>query len=262
MDFGLKGRKALVLASSKGLGLGVAQALAAEGADVLLTGRDAAALGAAAAGIAARGQGRADWVTADLSAADFAPKLAAEAVERLGRVDILINNTGGPRPGAARDMSADVLIEAARAMLAPVTEITRLLLPAMCARGWGRVLTLASSGVEEPIANLALSNTLRAALVGWNKTLATEVAAEGVTCNLLLPGRIHTDRVDQLDAARAQKTGTEIEAVRAASRATIPMRRYGTVEEFAAVAAFLCSAQASYVTGSKLRCDGGKIAGI
>lgn len=262
MDLGLKGRKALVLASSKGLGLGVAQALAAEGADVLLTGRDDAALDAAAKQINAKGAGRADWVLADLSSPTFAPDLAAAAETKLGQVDILVNNTGGPKPGRARDVDAATLMSAAQMMVASVTEITRLLLPAMCERGWGRILTLASSGVEEPIANLALSNTLRGALVGWNKTLAGEVAAQGVTCNLLLPGRIHTDRVDQLDAIQADHQGKDIEDIRAASRASIPMHRYGKVEEFAAVAAFLCSVPAAYVTGSKVRCDGGKIAGL
>ncbi|WP_138466646.1 SDR family oxidoreductase [Poseidonocella sp. HB161398] len=256
MDLGLDGKRALVLSSSRGLGLGVARALAAEGAKVLLTGRDAAALEAAAAEIGA------DWVAADLADPDFARKLAAAAAERLGGVDILVNNTGGPKPGTSAEMSADAMIDAARMMVAPVIALTTALLPAMRAAGWGRVLTLASSGVEQPIPNLALSNTLRAALAGWSKTLATEVAADGVTCNLLLPGRIHTDRVDQLDAAAAVRQGKEIDAVRAASRATIPAGRYGRVEEFAAVAAFLCSAPASYVTGSMLRCDGGMIRGL
>jgi len=116
--------------------------------------------------------------------------------------------------------------------------------------------------VEQPIPNLAMSNTLRGALVGWNKTLAAELAAEGVTCNLLLPGRIHTDRVDQLDAAAAKRQGKEIDEIRAASRASIPMQRYGKVEEFAAVAAFLCGVPAGYVTGAKIRCDGGAIRSI
>ncbi|WP_108260752.1 SDR family oxidoreductase [Mangrovicoccus ximenensis] len=262
MDLGLNGKRALVLASSRGLGRGVAAALAAEGASVLLTGRDEAAFVAAAAEINAAGQGQAQWVASNLADPDFAAKLAEAAGERLGGVDILVNNTGGPKPGGAQAMTADAVMAAAQSMVAPVIGLTTALLPAMRAAGWGRILTLASSGVAQPIPNLALSNTLRAALSGWSKTLASEVAADGVTSNLLLPGRIHTDRVDQLDAAAAERQGKEIDAVRAASRATIPAGRYGRVEEFAAVAAFLCSAPASYVTGGMIRCDGGMIRGI
>ncbi len=262
MDLGLNGKRALVLASSRGLGRGVAAALAAEGASVLLTGRDEAALAAAAAEITDAGQGQAQWIASDLADPDFAAKLADAAGQRLGGVDILVNNTGGPKPGGAQAMTADAVMAAAQSMVAPVIGLTTALLPAMRAAGWGRILTLASSGVEQPIPNLALSNTLRAALSGWSKTLASEVAADGVTSNLLLPGRIHTDRVDQLDAAAAERQGKDLDAVRAASRATIPAGRYGRVEEFAAVAAFLCSAPASYVTGSMIRCDGGMIRGI
>ncbi|PJE32289.1 3-oxoacyl-[acyl-carrier-protein] reductase FabG [Pseudooceanicola marinus] len=262
MDLGLKNRHALVLASSRGLGLGVAEALAAEGGRVMLTGRDETALAEAAATINARGAGQADWLTVDLSAPDFATCLAAEVQERFGGVDILVNNTGGPKPGPAREITAADLLTQAQAMVASVIELTGLLLPGMCAQGWGRVLTIASSGVEQPIPNLSLSNTLRGALVGWNKTLATEVAGEGVTCNMLLPGRIHTARVDQLDGAAAERQGKPVEEVRAASRASIPAGRYGTVEEFGAVGAFLCSDPASYVTGSMMRCDGGMIRSV
>lgn len=259
MDLGLKNRKALVLASSRGLGLGVAEALTAEGVDVLLTGRDAVALEAAADAINGRGEGRATWMLADLSDPGFAAEMAAAAVARLGQVDILVNNTGGPKPGKARDIDAAVLIAQAQAMVASVIDLTGRLLPDMCTRGWGRVLTIASSGVVQPIPNLALSNTLRGALVGWNKTLASEVAGEGVTCNMLLPGRVHTDRVDQIDGAAAQREGKDLDTVRAASQASIPAQRYGRVEEFAAVGAFLCSVQAAYVTGAMVRCDGGMI---
>jgi 3-oxoacyl-[acyl-carrier protein] reductase len=259
MDLGLKDRRALVLASSRGLGRGVAEALAAEGVRVMLTGRDEAALASAAAEINARGAGQADWVTVDLSAPDFAAQLASHVKEHFGRVDILVNNTGGPKPGLARDINASILMAQAQAMVASVIELTGRLIPGMCAQGWGRVLTIASSGIEQPIPNLSLSNTLRGALAGWNKTLATEVAGEGVTCNMLLPGRIHTARVDQLDGVAAETQGKALDEVRAASRASIPAKRYGTVEEFGAVGAFLCSVPAGYITGSMVRCDGGMI---
>lgn len=262
MDFGLKGKTALVLASSKGLGLGVAEALAAEGARVLLTGRDEAALAAATDAINARGAGTAQWVASDLANPAFVEALAAEAEARLGRVDILVNNTGGPAPGTSTMMDEETLTAQAQAMVFRVIALTNRLLPAMVAAGWGRVLTCASSGVLQPIPNLAMSNTLRSALVGWNKTLANEVAANGVTCNMLLPGRIHTARTDQLDAAAAKRTGKTIDEVRAASRAAIPAGRYGKVAEFGAVAAFLCSDPAGYVTGSVIRCDGGSIKSV
>ncbi|KAA5607581.1 SDR family oxidoreductase [Roseospira marina] len=262
MDLGLTGKKALVLASSRGLGLGIAEALAAEGTEVLLTGRDAEALAANAAAINARGAGTAHWVASDLSDAGFVEQIAAAAEATLGRVDILVNNTGGPPPGPATAMDEATLAAQAQAMVFHVIALTNRLLPAMQEAGWGRVLTCASSGVLQPIPNLALSNTLRGALVGWNKTLANEVAASGVTCNMLLPGRVHTDRVDQLDAAAAKRTGKDIDAVREGSRATIPAGRYGTVAEFGAVAAFLCSGPASYMTGSVIRCDGGAIKSV
>ncbi|MEI4485768.1 SDR family oxidoreductase [Frigidibacter sp. MR17.14] len=262
MDLGLTGKRALVLASSRGLGLGVATKLVEEGAHVLLTGRDAARLAAAAADLTARGPGRADYALVDLAAPEAVAALAAEAEAKLGGVDILVNNSGGPAPGPVSASTPEAWRSGFGAMVEPIVALTNLLLPGMRARGWGRVLTLASSGVEQPIPNLGLSNGLRSALAGWSKTLAAEVAADGVTVNMLLPGRIHTDRVDELDAAAAKRAGKTPEEIATASRATIPAGRYGRVEEFAAVAAFLCGVPASYVTGSKLRCDGGMIRGL
>jgi 3-oxoacyl-[acyl-carrier protein] reductase len=144
-------------------------------------------------------------------------------------------------------------------MAAHLFHLTGLLLPGMRARGWGRVLTIASSGVEQPIPNLALSNGIRASVLGWSKTLAGEVAADGVTVNVVLPGRIHTDRVDQLDAVAAQRQGKSLVEVARASTATIPAGRYGRPEEFADTVAFLASGRASYITGAKIRVDGGMI---
>ena len=142
-------------------------------------------------------------------------------------------------------------------MVVRVITLTNALLPLMQTQGFGRIVTVASSGVFEPIPNLALSNTLRGSLVGWSKTLATEVASYGVTSNMILPGRIHTDRIDELDGANAKRQGKPIEEIRAASVKSIPAGRLGKVEEFAAAAAFLCSVPASYVTGTMLRVDGG-----
>jgi len=154
-------------------------------------------------------------------------------------------------------MSEDKLITYFHSMVLQIINLTNRLLPGMKEQGWGRILTVASSGVIEPIGGLALSNTLRPALAGWSKTLATEVAGYGITSNLLLPGSIHTDRLDELDNAAAKRTGRSVEDIRRSSAKEIPAGRYGRVEEFAAVAAFLCSEPASYVTGSMVRCDGG-----
>ncbi|CDZ52948.1 SDR family oxidoreductase [Neorhizobium galegae] len=257
MDLGLNGKRALVLASSRGLGLGIAKALASEGAHVLLVGRSGERLADNCKAINAEGKGKADWVWGDLSEENFVEAMKTAVKEKLGGIDILVNNTGGPTPGTTEDMTADKLDIFFQSMVLRVITLTNALLPQMKEQGFGRILTVASSGVFEPIANLALSNTLRSALVGWNKTIATEVAGFGITCNMLLPGRIHTDRIDELDGANAMRTGKSVEEIRSASLKTIPAGRLGKVEEFAAAGAFLCSVPASYVTGTMLRVDGG-----
>lgn len=257
MDFGISGKRALVLASSRGLGLGIARALAAEGAHVLLCGRSGDRLAENCKAINAEGKGKADWVWADLAEDDAVASLQKAVHDKLGGLDILVNNTGGPTPGTSEDMTIDKLDTFFQTMVLRVIALTNAFLPAMKEQGFGRILTVASSGVIEPIPNLALSNTLRGALVGWNKTLATEVASFGITANMILPGRIHTDRIDELDGANAKRQGKALDEVRAASIKTIPAGRLGTVEEFGAVGAFLCSVPASYVTGSMIRVDGG-----
>lgn len=262
MDLGILGKRALVLASSRGLGLGVAQSLAAEGATVMLCGRNQERLAEAAAAINAKGAGRAAYAVADLRSIEAAAALIDATGRELGAVDILVNNSGGPPAASVLSVTPQQWQEQIDAMMLPIFEMTRQVLPGMQARGWGRILTIVSSGVAQPIPNLAISNALRASLVGWNKTLAAEVAADGVTANVILPGRIATERItelDQISAKREQKTAEEIAI---ASRASIPAKRYGTVAEFAAMAAFLCSAPASYVTGSQVRVDGGMIRSI
>lgn len=257
MDLGISGKRALVLASSRGLGLGIATALANEGAHVLLCGRNGERLEENCKAINAEGKGKADWMRADLAEDDAVETLLKGVDDKLGGVDILVNNTGGPTPGTVADMTADKLESYFQVMVLRVITLTNALLPRMQEQGWGRILTVASSGVIEPIPNLALSNTLRGALVGWSKTLATEVAGHGITANLILPGRIHTDRIDELDGANAKRQGKSVDEVRSASIKSIPAGRLGTVEEFGAVGAFLCSQQAGYLTGSMFRVDGG-----
>lgn len=256
MDLGISGKRALVLAASRGLGLGIAKALAAEGVHVLICGRTEEKLKANVEAMRAAG-GKADYVVADLADAHFVDQMLHAVHEKLGGIDILVNNTGGPTPGTVEDMDADKLYTFFQSMVVRVITLTNALVPLMKTQGFGRILTVASSGVFEPIPNLALSNTLRGALVGWNKTLSSEVASYGVTANMLLPGRIHTDRIDELDGANAKRQGKSLDEVRAASVKSIPAQRLGTVEEFAAAGAFLCSAQASYITGTMVRVDGG-----
>ncbi|ASW05953.1 SDR family oxidoreductase [Rhizobium sp. 11515TR] len=257
MDLGIGEKRALVLASSKGLGHGIAVALAREGANVLLCGRSGERLENNCKAINAEGKGRADWIWADLNDENFVDVVTKAAIEKLGGIDILVNNSGGPTPGTTEDMTADRLETYFISMVSRIITLTTALLPGMKAQGWGRILTVASSGVVEPIPNLALSNTLRPALAGWSKTLASEVAAHGITVNMLLPGSIATDRLAELDTATAKRGGRSLEDVSAERQQRIPAGRYGRVEEFAATAAFLCSQPASYVTGTMVRCDGG-----
>ncbi len=262
MDLEISGKRALVLASSRGLGLGIAERLAGEGADVIICGRSEARLAAAAQRITERGNGKATHVVADLADKAVVDHLEAAVRDRFGDVDILVNNTGGPPPGAMSDASTEVVARQFEMMVLRVMDLTARFVPAMRKQGWGRVLTVASSGVVQPIPNLGLSNALRSALVGWSKSMANELAGDGVTFNLLLPGRIQTERVEELDAANSKRTGKTIEEVQEAARAAIPAGRYGTVEEFASVAAFLVSGPASYMTGGLVRCDGGSIRSV
>jgi 3-oxoacyl-[acyl-carrier protein] reductase len=257
MDLGLDDRTALVAASTGGLGLAIAQALAAEGANVVLSGRRADV-----AAEHARQLPSAIGVGVDLTEPDGPAQLCDAAEEAFGQVDIVVLNSGGPRPGAASEVTPDDLKGAAGLLLHPHQRLIQRLLPGMRERGWGRILAVGSSGVQQPIPNLALSNALRGALAGLLKTLAGEVAADGITVNMILPGRIATDRVGELDAAKAEREGLSVAEVEQRSQTNIPTARYGRPEEFGAVAAFLCSSKASYINGSQVRVDGGLIRGL
>jgi 3-oxoacyl-[acyl-carrier protein] reductase len=262
MDLGINGKRALVLASSQGLGLGIATQLCKEGVNVLLVGRVDEKLAAASDKLTSAGPGKAFYAVVDLADQGAAASLYAAAREKLGGVDILVNNTGGPPPGTVDKPDSVAWRAQIETMLIRIIEITNLCVADMKQSGWGRVLTIASSGVVQPISNLAMSNTIRSSLVGWSKSLSNEVAAAGITVNMLLPGRIRTERLKQLDAAAAERSGKTVAEVSAAEQALIPAGRYGTTEDFGNVGAFLCSEAASYMTGGLIRCDGGSIRGV
>lgn len=262
MDLGLSGKRALVLASSQGLGLGVATKLCEEGASVLLCSRAEDKLRKVTAELNAAGPGRADYTVIDLCERDAACRLYEAAKNKLGGVDILVNNSGGPPPGSCEAPDSDAWRSQIDTMLIRIIEITNLCLGDMKQAGWGRVLTIGSSGVVQPIHNLAMSNTIRSSLVGWSKSLSNEVAALGITVNMLLPGRISTQRVKNLDEIAARASGRTVAEFTAAEQAAIPAGRYGTPEEFGSVAAFLVSEPARYMTGGLIRCDGGLIRGV
>jgi 3-oxoacyl-[acyl-carrier protein] reductase len=256
MDLGLENRRALVTGASRGLGRAIALGLAGEGAEVVAVARDPHRLSTLAADAAGRGK-----ITA--RACDLADPSAIDGLrDVLQRADVLVLNTGGPPPGAAAEVPDAIWIKQFEAMFLSVVRLTRLALPGMRKRGFGRVLAVVSSGVLQPIPNLAISNALRMAVVGWAKTLAAEVARDGVTVNCLAPGRIATDRVAELDQGRAQREGISVAEVEQQSRSAIPAGRYGEAAEFAAIATFLASARSSYMTGGIIRVDGGMIRSV
>lgn len=262
MDLGLTGKVALVTAASKGLGKGIATQLAREGADVIISSRSEEALRAAAVEIAAAGGREPLVVAADVSDAAALERLVAAAIGRFGRIDILVNNAGGPAPGMFFDIGDEQWQKAVDLLLLSTVRLTRLIVPQMRERKWGRIVNSTSVSVKQPIANLLLSNSVRTAVIGLAKSLAAELARDGITVNNLLPGSIYTDRIEQLNRATAERTGRPLEEVRRAAEADIPVGRYGTVEEYAAAAAFLASEQASYITGVSLLVDGGVYRGL
>jgi 3-oxoacyl-[acyl-carrier protein] reductase len=254
MNIDLTGRTAVVPGSSSGLGLAVSRALAAQGANVVMAARRGDVVRREAEQLPS-----AVGVELDLADPDATDVLVRQAEAAFGQVDIVVPNSGGPPPGTAPAVDQEQLATALHQLLLQHQRLIAAVLPGMRERGWGRITAIGSSGVQQPIPNLALSNIGRAGLAAYLKSLASEVAADGVTVNMVLPGRIDTDRVAVLDRSTAERAGISAEESRRRSEATIPAGRYGSPEEFAAVVAFLASPAASYVTGEQVRCDGGMV---
>jgi len=260
MDLGLNGKWALVCAASKGLGKGCAQALVAEGVNVVITARGEAALRATADELrAANGAVQVRVVVGDITSPDG----RAAALAAAPQIDILVNNAGGPPPGDFRDWDREVWIRAVDAnMLTPI-ELMKATVDAMAARGFGRVVNITSGAVKAPIDTLGLSNGARSGLTGFVAGLARQpaLASRNVTINNLLPGFFDTDRIRSTMAAAASKSGKSLDAMLDVRRGSIPARRLGTAQEFGAACAFLCSAQAAYITGQNWLLDGGAFPG-
>jgi 3-oxoacyl-[acyl-carrier protein] reductase len=259
MDLGLKGKVALVGGSSRGLGLAVAQELAREGCRLVLCGRDTAALDAARAGILQESGAEVVTVAANLSEPAGVERVVDAADAAFGRVDILVTNTGGPPPGRFEEHSADTWRAAVAQNLESVLNLTRAVLPGMQQRGWGRIINITSMAVKQPVDNLILSNSIRAAVHGFARTLANEVAAAGITVNNVMPGYTRTERLTQLAEHAARARDTDTATVFEQYAAETPMGRIGEPAEFAALVAFLASERASYITGTSIPVDGGRV---
>lgn len=259
MDLQLRGKRALVMGGSKGLGLASATALAAEGCAVALASRDPTA---AAAALAAKAGVAVHPIKVDVDSAAAIDAMTDAAEATLGGIDIVILNHGGPPPCSALEMTAEQLDTWYRRIVAHPIRAAMRLLPPMRAQKFGRIIAVGSAGMIQPIPNLAISNTLRAAIVGWAKTLSNEVAADGVTVNVLAPGAIRTDRSLETAALGAKKEGIETEEWIRRRAANIPAGRYGAPDEYGVVAAFLASPLASYITGTVTRADGGMVRSV
>lgn len=259
MDLGLRGKIALVCAASQGLGRAVAAELAFEGVSLIICSRGEERLKATCdsireqAGVAVLG------VAGNLSITGDVERIVETGLAHFGKIDILVTNIGGPPAGRFEDLERQLWDDATRLVLMSVLDLTRMVLPGMKERGWGRILNITSIAAKQPVDNLILSNSLRSAVTGFAKTLANEVASQGITVNNIMPGYTLTERLDELIQFLAKKEGITPDEVRSRWEAEIPMGRLGDPKEFAALAAFLVSERASYVTGSSIAVDGGWI---
>ena len=255
MDLGIKGKRALVCAASKGLGRGCAEALAAEGVDLIINARGEAALASTASEIAERYGVKVDHVATDITTEAG----RAAVLEVAGEIDILVNNAGGPPPGHWQDWSRDDFIKAVDANMLTAIALMQATVPGMMSRHWGRVVNITSAAVRSPIGVLGLSNTARTGLTGFVAGMSRDVIKHGVNVNNLLPGLHATDRAVSLDGGAAKAEGITIDEARARRQSTIPAGRYGEAEDFGAACAFLCSEQAKFIVGQNILLDGGAL---
>jgi 3-oxoacyl-[acyl-carrier protein] reductase len=258
VNLGLDDKVALVCGASRGLGRAIADELAAEGASLALCSRDAERLAAAAAEIGREVLA----VPADLAVPGEPTRVVEATLERFGRLDVLVANTGGPPAGTHDTLSLEDWDRATALLLRSTVELATAALPSMKERGWGRILAVTSVAVKQPVDNLILSNSLRAAVTGFAATLAREVAAYGITVNTILPGYTATERVTELNLANAEREGVDPAEIQARLEASIPLGRLAEPEEFAALAAFLASERAGYITGGAFAVDGGWLRGL
>jgi len=262
MDLGLKNKVAMVSGASKGLGFAVAKALAAEGALISLASRDTSSIQKAKAAIRDETHVEVFACTADVRSAEAIDRWKDDTVREFGGIDLLFSNTGGPPSGGFLNFDEKAWKDAIELLFLSTVRMSRAVIPVMKQRGGGSVVFSTSSSVKEPIDNLTLSNVARAPVAALAKTLSREFAGDGIRFNNLIPGRIQTDRLDELDATNAKKKQIPVEAQRKAMIANIPLGRYGTVDEFARAAMFLLSPASSYITGASLQVDGGMLKGV
>jgi 3-oxoacyl-[acyl-carrier protein] reductase len=261
MDLNLSGKTAVVMASSQGLGFAIAERLVREGTNVMISGRDEEKLIRKAAELESIGLGKVAFQKTDITKTGDIKRLVSKTIELFGSLHLLINNAGGPPAGTFEDLTDDDWQNAFELNLLSYIRAIREALPYLKKQG-GKVLNIASSSIKEPIPGLILSNTFRTGIVGLSKTLASELASYNILINTIAPGRIATDRVRHLDQFTAEKQGVDVETVELTMKAQIPLKRYGTPEEFANVAVFLLSDANTYMTGSSFLVDGGMIKSI
>jgi len=259
VDLGLRGKIALVTAASRGLGRAVAEEFAAEGASLVMCARGEEALTAASDAVRAASGVDVLSIRADVSSPEDVSRLVSSAIAKFGRIDILVTNAGGPPSGNFESLDPEKWDNAVRQTLLSAVNLCRETLPGMRRRKWGRIINVTSITVKQPVEGLMLSNSLRAGVTGFARTLANEVARDGITVNNILPGYTRTQRVEELAKATAEREGISFDEVMNRQKASIPMGRLGEPREFAALAAFLASERASYITGTSIQVDGGWI---